>query len=75
MKRKEKGDEKMTKIYQLMIGRRQVNDLYYDRDDAIDNAKQLVRDTGLPVSVWVAEDTEGVSVDVLDWTILTTILV
>ena len=65
----------MTKIYQLMIGRRQVNDLYYDRDDAIDNAKQLVRDTGLPVSVWVAEDTEGVSVDVLDWTILTTILV
>ena len=61
----------MTKIYQLMIGRRQVNDLYYDRDDAIDNAKQLVRDTGLPVSVWVAEDTEGV--DELDWTTLTTI--
>ena len=61
----------MTKIYQLMIGNRQVNDLYYDRDDAIDNAKQLVRDTELPVSVWVAEDTEGV--DELDWTTLTTI--
>ena len=61
----------MTKMYQLMIGRKQVNDLYYDRDDAIDNAKQLVRDTGLPVSVWVAEDTEGV--DELDWTMLTTI--
>ena len=61
----------MTKLYQLMIGRRQVNDLYYDRDDAIENAKQLVRDTGLPVSVWVAEDIEGV--DELDWTTLTTI--
>ena len=60
----------MTKIYQLMIGRRQVNDLYYDRDDVIENAKQLVRDTGLPVSVWVAEDIEGV--DELDWTTLTT---
>ena len=24
----------MTKIYQLMIGRNQINDLYYDRDDA-----------------------------------------
>ena len=61
----------MTKIYQLTIRRRQVNDLYYDRDDAIENAKQLVRDTGLPVSVWVAEDIEGV--DELDWTILTSI--
>ena len=61
----------MTKIYQLMIGRNQINDLYYDRADAIENAKQLVRDTGLPVSVWVAEDIEGV--DEFDWMILTTI--
>ena len=61
----------MTKIYQLMLGRKQVNDLYYDRDDAIENAKQLVRETGIPVSVWVAEDIEGV--DELDWTTLTTI--
>ena len=64
---------KMTKIYQLMIGRNQINDLYYDRDDAIENAKQHVRDTGMPVSVWVAEDIEGVPVDELDWTTLTTI--
>ena len=63
----------MTAIYQLMIGRRQINDLYYDVDDAIANAKQLNLDTGMPVSVWVAEDIEGVSVDVLDWTTLTTI--
>ena len=63
----------MTKLYQLMIGGRQVNDLYYDRDDAIENAKQLVRDTGKPVSVWVAEDVEGVPVDELDWTTLTTV--
>ena len=62
----------MTKLYQLMIGRRQVNDLYYDRDDAIENAKQLVRDKGMPVTVWVAEDIEGVSADELDWTILIT---
>ena len=63
----------MTKLYQLMIEKSQINDLYYDRDDAIENAKQLVRDKGMPVTVWVAEDIEGVSVDVLDWTILTTI--
>ena len=63
----------MTKIYQLMIGRNQINDLYYDRDDAIENAKQLNLDTGMTISVWVAEDIEGVSVDVLDWTTLTTI--
>ena len=63
----------MTKLYQLMIEKSQINDLYYDRDDAIENAKQLVRDKGMSVTVWVAEDIEGVSVDVLDWTILTTI--
>ena len=63
----------MTKIYQLMIGRNQINDLYYDRDDAAENAKQLSLDTGMPVSIWVAEEIEGVSVDVLDWTILTTV--
>ena len=64
----------MAKLYQLMIGRSQINDLYYDRDDATESARQLVRDTGTPVSVWVAEDIEGVTVDVLDWTILTTVL-
>ena len=63
----------MTKIYQLMIGRTQINDLYYDRDDAVENAKQLTLDTGMPVSIWEAEEIEGVSVDVLDWTTLTTI--
>ena len=70
MKRKEKGEmKKMTKLYQLMIEKNQINDLYYDRDDAIDNAKQLFRDKGRPVTVWVAEDIEGVPVDELDWTI------
>ena len=64
---------KMTKMYQLMIEKSQINDPYYDRDDAIENAKQLVRDKGMPVTVWVAEDIEGVSVDELDWTTLTTI--
>ena len=73
----------MTKMYQLMIGRTQVNDLYfgktqindlyYDRDDAIENAKQLTLNTGIPVSIWEAEEIEGVSVDVLDWTTLATV--
>ena len=61
----------MAKLYQLMIGRSQKNDLYYYRDDAIESARQHVRDTGTPVSVWVAQDIEGV--DELDWTTLTTI--
>ena len=59
----------MTKMYQLMIEKNQINDLYYNMADAIDNAKQLVRDTRTPVSVWVAEEIEGVSVDMLDWTV------
>ena len=63
----------MTKIYQLMIEKSQINNLYYDRDDAIENAKQLVRDKGMPVTVWVAEDIDGVPVDELDWTTQTTI--
>ena len=63
----------MTKIYQLMIGMSQIGDVYYDRDDAIENAKQIARDTGMRVSVWEAEDIEDVPVDELDWTILTTI--
>ena len=63
----------MAKIYQLMIGITQIYDLYYDRDDAMENAKQLSLDTGMLVSIWEAEEIEGVSVDVLDWTILTTV--
>ena len=63
----------MAKIYQLMIGNNQINDLYYDRDDATENAKQLTLDTGMPVAIWEAEEIEGVSVDVLDWTTLTTV--
>ena len=65
--------KKMTKIYQLMIGKNQINDLYYDRDDAVENAMQLTLDTGMPVSIWEAEEIEGVSVDVLDWTTLATV--
>ena len=63
----------MAKLYQLMIEKSQINDLYYDRNDAIEIAKQLVRDKGMPITVWVAEDIEGVPVDELDWTILITI--
>lgn len=62
----------MTKIYQLMAGKSQIYDVYYDRVDAIENAKQLVRDTGMSISVLEAEEIEGVPVDVLDWTTLTT---
>ena len=63
----------MTKIYQLMIGKNQINDLYYDGDDATENAMQLTLDTGMPVSIRVAEEIEGVSADVLDWTTLVTV--
>ena len=41
------GVKKMAKIYQLMTGRSQINGFYYDRDDAIESAKQHVRDTGV----------------------------
>ena len=63
----------MTKIYQLMIGKNQINDLYCDSDDAAENAMQLTLDTGMTVSIRVADEIEGVSADVLDWTTLATV--
>lgn len=62
----------MEKIYQLMIEGDQICDLYYNENDAIENAKQIAIDTGMPVSIWEAEEIEGVPVDTLDWTTLTT---
>ena len=59
----------MEKIYQLMMGKKQVNDLYYDETDAFENAKQIVIDTGKTVEIWVAEEIEGVPVDALEWTL------
>jgi hypothetical protein len=64
----------MGKIYQLMMGKKQVNDLYYDETDAFENAKQIVIDTDKPIEIWdkpieiwVAEEIEGVPVDALEW--------
>lgn len=62
----------MAKIYHLLIGKGhmgdgQINDVYRDRDDAIENARQLVRDTGMRVTVWEAEEIEGMPVDIRDW--------
>ena len=60
--------KKMTKIYQLMIGKNQIND-HYDRDDVAENAMQLTLDTGMSVSIRVADEIEGVPAD---WTTLVT---
>ena len=57
----------MNKLYQLMIGKKEINDLYYNEDDARENAMQAAIDTGLPVTIWVAEEVEGVPVDELEW--------
>ena len=61
----------MTKIYLLMNGNSQIGDLYFDRDDAIENGKQIARDTAMPVLIWEAEDIDGVPIDELDWTLST----
>lgn len=60
----------MAKIYQLMIGNEQVNDVYYDEIDARANAVQIHLDRGMTVTVWEAEEIEDVPYDALKWTII-----
>ncbi len=60
---------KMTKIYQLMIGKKQINDLYYNEDDARENAKQIAIDTGKTIVIWVAEEIEGLELCQLEWSL------
>ena len=60
----------MAKIYQLMIGRKQINDLYYDEDDARENAMQIAIDTGDPVEIWAAEEHAVIPVDLLNWRLI-----
>lgn len=54
-------------IYQLMIGKKQINDVYYSKDDAANNATQIAMDTRGTVAVWEAEEIEGIPYDELDW--------
>lgn len=52
-----------------MIDDRQVKDLYYNADDATDNAMQISKDAKNSVVIWEAEEVEGIPVDALVWTI------
>jgi hypothetical protein len=66
----------MAKIYQLMVDDKQINNLYYTEDDAIENATQIARDsldleTMQVVEVWEAEEIEDIPVDCLEWTLRT----
>jgi flavin-binding protein dodecin len=59
----------MTTIYQLMIDDSQIGDVYYNENDAVDNAIQLAVDTKESVVVWEVEEIDDVPYDVLEWTI------
>lgn len=59
----------MAKIYQLMIDNEQINDVYYDENDARDNAVQIILDTGMIVEIWEAEEVEDIPLDLLEWTL------
>lgn len=65
--------KKMTKIYQLMIENEQINDVYYNEDDARANATQIHSDLGMTVTIWEAEEIADAPYDVLEWTTLITI--
>jgi len=56
-------------IYQLMIDDNQIGDVYYNENDAVDNAMQIAIDSKESVAVWEAEEIDGVPYDVLEWTI------
>lgn len=60
----------MEKIYKLMIDNEQVNDVYYNENDARDNAVQIILDTGMIVEIWEAEEIEDVPYDALEWSII-----
>lgn len=56
-------------IYQLMIDDNQIGDVYYNENDAVDNAMQIAIDSKEIVTVREAEEIDGVPYDVLEWTI------
>ena len=61
----------MAEIYQLMIGKKQINGvIYYDAYDAFSNARQLSVELGEPVEIWETEEHEVIPYDLLDWVII-----
>lgn len=60
----------MAKIYQLMIDREQISDLYYDKHDAKNNALQACIETMETVEIWEAEEIDGIPYDMLDWSMI-----
>lgn len=61
---------KMTAIYKLMIEKKQINDVYYNEDDAINSAMQNAIDSECGVVIWEAEEIEDTPYDELEWNIL-----
>ena len=57
----------MAAIYQLMIGKKQINDVYHNEDDAARSAMQIAIDSGEVVEVWEAEEIEDTPYDELEW--------
>lgn len=61
----------MAKIYQLMIGKKQIGEDVYDERDAIAHAEQVSIDSGKTVEIWMAEEHEVVPYDLLTWKLMT----
>lgn len=61
----------MAKIYQLMIGKEQIGDVYYfDKHEAIYIAEEVAEDSGKNIEIWEAEEIEGTPYDALKWSII-----
>ena len=60
----------MAKIYKLMVGLKQINDVHYYEGVAITHAEYFAEDTGETVEIWVAEEHDIVPHDLLEWTLL-----
>lgn len=57
----------MATVYQLMIGEKQIGDVYHNEDDAARSAMRIAIDSGGVVEVWEAEEIEGTPYDELEW--------
>lgn len=64
----------MAEIYQMMVDKKDVGELYYDFDDVMRDAAYASSDDGAYngkiVHVFYATERDGVPVDCLDWDLL-----
>ncbi len=60
----------MRKIYQLMVGDRQINAVYPNEGLAVYHAELMSEDREEIVRIWEAEETPGLYLEDLEWELI-----